>query len=647
MLEICGHDHDDDLHQSGLQMMRMLKLLPQLLLKGRKDILLRALSQVPLSQPLAKDVQEIRIPVPWGHIAGKWWGRTDVQPVLGLHGWEENANTFDTLVPLLNLESFLVIDLIGHGMSSHLPHGRLYNYMDFIAMVRFIQRYYKWNKFSILGHSLGSSIGFIYAGLYPDAVEKYVSIDCARTLIMTTLDSELDMIRHTIDSTLALESKLGKDPPFYEFEELVHRVYEGSLHSPTIESCRIILKRGTSEVNKEGKSGYFLSRDPRIRSQWLGKLSKDVYIACASTITCEVLSIRGKQGHLYGGEVEEVYLQTLELMKESALIFEHHEVEGTHHLHLNNPERFFFNAESPWTTTSNALGRHDTQFDNPFISKWWGPMDVKPILCLHGWQDNAGTWDTLAPLLTPGISLLAVDFPGHGLSSPYPRGQPYHQIEYIAFVRRIVNHYKWDKVSLMGHSMGSIISFMYSCTFSDDVNNFIGIDAFKPYSIAPAKLLGTWSSTLDKTLDTMNWHSRNTPTYSYKEMIDLWCKGTKNSVTRDSCEILLKRGAVSKLNDGRYSFTRDSLTKHTLGTGWTHELHLEFASNIKCNILIVRAKQGIMYEKIEYEKQALDIIKNTAGKFEHCEVEANRVQSVSLFLDNLNTNKITLASVVA
>nr|CAD7430051.1 unnamed protein product [Timema monikensis] len=228
------------------------------------------------------------------------------------------------------------------------------------------------------------------------------------------------------------------------------------------------------------------------------------------------------------------------------------------------------------------------------LCKWWGPMDVKPILCLHGWQDNAGTWDTLAPLLTPGVSLLAVDFPGHGLSSPYPRGQPYHQIEYIAFVRRIVNHYKWDKVSLMGHSMGSIISFMYSCTFSDDVNNFIGIDAFKPYSIAPAKLLSSWSSTLDKILDTMHWHNRNTPTYSYKEMIDRWCKGTKNSVTRDACEILLKRGAVSKLNDGRYSFTRDSLTKHTLGTGWTHELHLEFASNIKCNILIVRANQGIM-----------------------------------------------------
>jgi hypothetical protein len=32
--------------------------------------------------------QEIKIPVPWGHISGKWWGPTDRKPVLTLHGWQ-------------------------------------------------------------------------------------------------------------------------------------------------------------------------------------------------------------------------------------------------------------------------------------------------------------------------------------------------------------------------------------------------------------------------------------------------------------------------------------------------------------------------------------------------------------------------------
>lgn len=33
-------------------------------------------------------VEEIRIPVPWGHIAGKWWGPKNKRPVVAYHGWQ-------------------------------------------------------------------------------------------------------------------------------------------------------------------------------------------------------------------------------------------------------------------------------------------------------------------------------------------------------------------------------------------------------------------------------------------------------------------------------------------------------------------------------------------------------------------------------
>ena len=46
--------------------------------------------------------QEIRIPVAYGHIAGKAWGDPGGKPILGLHGWLDNAGTFDHLAPLIN-----------------------------------------------------------------------------------------------------------------------------------------------------------------------------------------------------------------------------------------------------------------------------------------------------------------------------------------------------------------------------------------------------------------------------------------------------------------------------------------------------------------------------------------------------------------
>ena len=45
---------------------------------------------------------------------------------------------------------------------------------------------------------------------------------------------------------------------------------------------------------------------------------------------------------------------------------------------------------------------------------------------MHGWQDNAGSFDRLIPLLPRNHAYLAIDLPGHGLSSRIPNGMQYH-----------------------------------------------------------------------------------------------------------------------------------------------------------------------------------------------------------------------------
>ena len=61
-----------------------------------------------------------------------------------------------------------------------------------------------------------------------------------------------------------------------------------------------------------------------------------------------------------------------------------------------------------------------------FVGKAWGDPSGFPVLGLHGWMDNAGTFDKLAPLLLKSLFFVAVEMPGHGFSSHYPSGMPYH-----------------------------------------------------------------------------------------------------------------------------------------------------------------------------------------------------------------------------
>ena len=57
----------------------------------------------------------------------------------------------------------------------------------------------------------------------------------------------------------------------------------------------------------------------------------------ATQIKCAYLNIRAVPGMVF--DQPENYHKVLDVIKENVRKFEYHEVEGTHHVHLNNAER--------------------------------------------------------------------------------------------------------------------------------------------------------------------------------------------------------------------------------------------------------------------------------------------------------------------
>ena len=93
-------------------------------------------------------------------------------------------------------------------------------------------------------------MAFVYSAMFPEDVDSYVSMDCARTLMMVQKEDLLGGIRYTLDRTLAIEERLASDPPSYTYEELRELVYAGNRQSLSLESCDVLLERGMKKVSE-------------------------------------------------------------------------------------------------------------------------------------------------------------------------------------------------------------------------------------------------------------------------------------------------------------------------------------------------------------------------------------------------------------
>nr|XP_053650636.1 probable serine hydrolase [Cherax quadricarinatus]XP_053650645.1 probable serine hydrolase [Cherax quadricarinatus]XP_053650654.1 probable serine hydrolase [Cherax quadricarinatus]XP_053650660.1 probable serine hydrolase [Cherax quadricarinatus]XP_053650670.1 probable serine hydrolase [Cherax quadricarinatus]XP_053650678.1 probable serine hydrolase [Cherax quadricarinatus] len=286
----------------------------------------------PKMENKAWEWEEIEIDIGWGTLRGKAKG-SGSQCMLGLHGWLDNANTFDLIAPFLPEDvRFISLDFPGHGHSDHFPPAFIYDPRGYVGSVKKAMTTIGWNRFILLGHSMGAVVGIIYTSVFPEDVEAFISIDIIKPTSYAPEKYATQYKKYFLQY-LDNEKKAAQPALVYDEEELVRKTIEGS-KSLDDRGARILLQRGARRI--EEAEGLILTRDLRAKVYFIGFLSSEGWIEIAKAITCPLLFIKAKEGHTYSS-AEEIKAM-LSAFKQDCKHYCYYEMPGKHHLHLTHPK---------------------------------------------------------------------------------------------------------------------------------------------------------------------------------------------------------------------------------------------------------------------------------------------------------------------
>ncbi|MCP9628825.1 alpha/beta hydrolase [Rhodopseudomonas palustris] len=105
----------------------------------------------------------------------------------------------------------------------------------------------------------------------------------------------------------------------------------------------------------------------------------------------------------------------------------------------------------------------------------WGNDSAPPLLLIHGGRDHARSWDHLARALRPDFHVIAPDLRGHG-DSDWSLGGSYSLPEYVYDLTRLPPLQGQGPITVVGHSMGGMVSLIYAGTFPDQVGRLVVLD---------------------------------------------------------------------------------------------------------------------------------------------------------------------------
>jgi pimeloyl-ACP methyl ester carboxylesterase len=255
------------------------------------------------------------------HIRVKHWHAQNTHhPVIALHGWLDNAASFDLLAPLLSQYSIAAIDLAGQGFSENRPASATYHLWDDLLDILAIADELGWQKFSLIGHSRGAMLSVMLAASCAERIKHIVLLDGLMPIPVNQEDAAKQLMHYLIDYRQPNVLKTFKTRK----EAIFARAKVGGLSEAAVE---LLASRQLRQHNKQ----WLWVFDERLKAASALKLTYEQNKSFLDAICCNATVILANSG--WGESM------LMKDVREQYSHFSWYSLEGSHHLHLDGSQK--------------------------------------------------------------------------------------------------------------------------------------------------------------------------------------------------------------------------------------------------------------------------------------------------------------------
>lgn len=272
----------------------------------------------------------------------------------------------------------------------------------------------------------------------------------------------------------------------------------------------------------------------------------------------------------------------------------------------------------------------------------WGEPDGEPLLLIHGFLDHGRSWEPLVAALKKKSSkpmwIIAPDCRGHGDSGWVGAGGYYHFPDYLWDLECLLESLDVEKISLIGHSMGGTISFLYAGTFPEKVRKLVLVEGIGPIAMqfvdTPPRM-ERWLAELK------GLRQRKVVEYATLEKAAERLR-RKNPRLKPELALELASSGMKQIESGKWVWKFDPLHRTVAPQPFYSGQAVEFFRRILCPVLIVDGAKSRQTPRPDLEERLSAIADRShaeiedAGHMVHHDNPEGLAQAVTAFLNRVS-----------